>query len=51
MSSGAMFFKEIRDGQSAVSLSVSVSLFWRENDADNLAKRLSASFFVRDCSL
>ena len=33
------------DGQSAVSLSVSVSLFWRENDADNPAKRLSASFF------
>ena len=36
---------EMRDGQSTVSLSVSVSLFWRENDADNLAKRLSASFF------
>ena len=34
-----------RDGQSAVSLSVSVSLFWRKNDADNPAKRLSASFF------
>ena len=32
-----------RDGQSAVSLSV--SLFWRENDADNPAKRLSVSFF------
>ena len=34
------------DGQSAVSLSVSVSLFWQENDADNPAKRLSASFFL-----
>ena len=46
-----LFFKKTshngthRDGQSAVSLSVSVSLFWRENDADNPAKRLSASFF------
>ena len=28
-----------------MSLSVSVSLFWWENDADNPAKRLSASFF------